>query len=533
MRRAVALVSLAALVVALAATLPAGAAGSSPQSSSSFNAKEYKRTHGYLPLKGVATLKAAKEHSAKMVAEGKVPATPVTKWPASPNARNTPVTGANWQGVASSNLTPPDANGAIGPNSYVETVNVKMGIYNRTGGTIATGNLSNFHSGSPTDPMALWDPHTQRFYFAYLNVNNATMVWGFSKSANPTTVNSTSWCSYQQSFGYPTSSIPDYPKLGQTADFLLIGVNFYPTFSSQSATEADLLWIRKPQGTGTVTTCPAQPGSGKFTDLRNTDNTIAFTPTPAIQTDPSSTGYVMTMSDIECPPICGTGTLLTVFTITSNGGNPPSPVLSAPDSITVGSYQSPADADQPGTSNKLDTLDGRITHAVSGVDPRFGVTAVWVAHTVLAPAGAGIRWYEVDAAGGSILQSAVMANPGIDIFNAGISNDRTCTVSSCAHGSAMVLGGTGSSSSLFATIGMVSKVGAGAVSGVVVIKQSTTFDSNFSCSPCRWGDYGGATPDPAASLAAATGKVWLSQQWTAGGGFASSGDRTQNWEATP
>jgi hypothetical protein len=61
---------------------------------------------------------------------------------------------------------------------------------------------------------------------------------------------------------------------------------------------------------------------------------------------------------------------------------------------------------------------------------------------------------------------------------------------------------------------MVSKVGSGAVSAFVSVKASTTNDKNFSCSPCRWGDYGGATPDPAASLVAATGTVWLTNQWT-------------------
>jgi hypothetical protein len=532
MRRSVALVAVAALATALAASIPAGATGSGSDSSGSFNAKEYKRTHGYLPLKGVKTLEAAKANSQKMVDEGRIAPVPTTKFPAAPNAPSNPVTGASWQGVASSNLTPPDPNGAIGPNSYVETVNVKMGIYSRTGATIATGNLTNLHAGSPTDPMILWDPHTQRFYYNFLNINNARMDWGFSKSADPTTVSSTSWCNYETNFGYPTNSIPDYPKLGQTQDFLLIGINFYPSFTSQSATSSDLLWIRKPQGTGTVTTCPAEPGSGKVVGLLNEDNTIAFTPVPAIQTDPSSTGYVMSVSDIECPPICGTGTLLTMFTVTPIG-NPATPVISAPDSITVGSYQSPADADQRGTGNKLDTLDGRLTHAVSGFDPRFSTTTVWTAHTVLAPAGAGIRWYEVNPTAGTVVQNGVIAAPGIDLFNPGMSNDRTCTVSACAHGSSMVMGLTGSSTSVYATIAMVSKIGAGALSGGVLIKQSTTFDHNFSCSPCRWGDYGGATPDPAASLAAATGTVWLSNQWTVGGGIASSGDRTWNWEATP
>ena len=41
------------------------------------------------------------------------------------------------------------------------------------------------------------------------------------------------------------------------------------------------------------------------------------------------------------------------------------------------------------------------------------------------------------------------------------------------------------------------------------------------------GDYGGATPDPAASLTAAHGEVWLSNQWV------NPTDQTWNWEATP
>ena len=80
---------------------------------------------------------------------------------------------------------------------------------------------------------------------------------------------------------------------------------------------------------------------------------------------------------------------------------------------------------------------------------------------------------------------------------------------------------------------MVSKIGSGAQSAFVLVHASTTFDNNFSCSPCRWGDYGGATPDPATSLSAPSGQVWLTQQFTTGGGRFSSGDQTWNWQATP
>ncbi|HEX9235700.1 MAG TPA: hypothetical protein VF972_05430 [Actinomycetota bacterium] len=532
MNKRVALAVLAVAVVALAAmVVPSGAfaSGGSGSSSGSFNAKEYKKTHGYLPLKGVDTLQQAKAHAAEEAAKGNTPGRSTTL---APSTLRTPTHGASWKGVASSGVSPPDPNGAIGPNSYVEVVNQKMGIYSRTGSLITSATLRTLTGHlQDSDPMVLWDPDTQRFYYNVLNVANATMDFGFSKDSNPNSIPG-SWCRYIASYGYSSSSVPDYPKLGQTKDFVLVGVNFYPSLSSQASTSSDILWLTKPQGSAPISTCPAANtfGIGKITGLLNQDGTQAFTPVPAIQTDPSSTGYIVSMADIECPPNCGTGTKITVFTVTNNSGTP---AISAPDSITVGSYTNPADAKQPGTTNVLDTLDGRLTHAVSGFDPRLNTTTVWTAHTILAGAGAGVRWYEIDPGSGTIAQTGLVSNANNYRFNAGISDDRTCTATQCAHGDSMVLGFTVSSSSINPKVAMVSKIGANAVSGVVTLHQSSTFDNGFTCSPCRWGDYGGATPDPAASLTALHGEVWLTNQFTTGGSSGSSGDATWNWEASP
>ena len=123
-----------------------------------------------------------------------------------------------------------------------------------------------------------------------------------------------------------------------------------------------------------------------------------------------------------------------------------------------------------------------------------------MSHTVLGGAGSQINWYEVNTASGGLAQSGVVSSLSLYLLNTGISNDRTCTDTTCAHGDAMVLGFTTTSKSVFPAIQMVSKIGAGPQSGFVLVKQSAKSDKNFSCSPCRWGDYGGATPDPAASL---------------------------------
>lgn len=437
--------------------------------------------------------------------------------------------GANWQGIAQSNLTPPDPNGAIGPNSYVETVNQKMAIYTRAGTLLSSGNLTVFGSGTLSDPMVLWDPHTQRFYFNVWDINTASMVWGFSKSSSPTTVSTTDWCSYKQTFGYASGNLPDYPKFGQTKDFVLIGVNLYPSSSSTTSTQSDLLWAAKPQGTGTITTCPAAPNRGRIQNLKNADGTQAFTPVPAIQTDPSSTGYVVATADIECTanPCGNTGNYLSLFKVTNNAGTP---AVTLVKTITVTTYMVPPSAAQKGTANKLDTLDGRLTHAVSGIDPRFGTTTIWTVHTIAGGAGSMVKWYEIKA-GGALAQQGRVASSTYSFLNGAISNDRACTATSCAFGDSMVLGYTRTSSTSYPTILMVSKVGATAQGGATLIHASTTFDKNFSCSPCRWGDYGGATPDPAASQTGAHGEVWLTNQFTTGGSAFASGDGSWNWEA--
>jgi hypothetical protein len=516
-------------VVVLGAPAGSTAGRAVPRDPARFYALAFRALHGYLPLKGVATLIRAKAHAAAEVAALHGRAVPD---PSGGRSDLGPIAGASWKGITGS--TPPDANGSVGPNSYLEITNSGLGIYHRDGSQIAVASLFTLVGhGNTGDPMVLWDPDTQRFYFSLIGTGS-TLDWGFSKDANPTKIPG-SFCSYESGFDFPSGSIPDYPKLGQTKGFLMMGLNLYP-LGSQIATEGDVAWVGKPQGSGTITTCPDSSTfkTGIFHDLRNQDGSQAFTPVPAIQTDPSSKGYVMAMSDIECPPTCGTGTLLTSYTLKPKKGDPSTPKLSAPSSMTVGSYQEPADAPQKGTDRLLDTLDGRITHAVSGLDPNVGKVTVWVSHCVLGGAGSEVRWYEVlPGATASIVQSGAATDPNLYVFNGGISNDRTVSASGqAAHGGAMVLGFNTSSATSYVKVQMVSKVGPQAQSGFVLVKKSALpLNPPGTCGPlgCRWGDYSGATPDPAASLAAPTGEVWLTNEFTDG----PSSRPTWNWEATP
>ena len=218
----------------------------------------------------------------------------------------------------------------------------------------------------------------------------------------------------------------------------------------------------------------------------------------------------------------------------TNPSNPSVPQFKIKGSdITVGAFSSPPDAPQSGTSNLLDTLDGRMTHAVSGKDPLHGSkTAVWVAHSVAGGAGAQVNWYEINPLPiktPSLFQSGTVSSPSLYVFNPGISNDRACNGTTCAHGDNMVLSLSTSSSTTFPAIQVVSKVGAGAQSALTMVHASTTFDHDFSCTPtCRWGDYSGGTPDPT-KTGGNEGEVWITNCYTTG----AISPNTWNAEITP
>jgi hypothetical protein len=512
-----------------AALLPSAAA--TPSLTSAERAallKERVLQRGPLP-KDFSIYEAAKAAAAARAGQGALPAT-------TPSAGRDPIVGIEFQGQTDANFTPPDTTGAVGPTRYLELVNSRFGIYDRTGVLLDSGTLNVLAGVSSSrivfDPQALWDPQTQRFYYAAVNSNSSftshQLAFGWSKTSNPTT--DADWCKYSFGFGYTGGDLPDYPKLGDSQDFILIGSNVFDGgFSFQSA---DVAWVRKPAA---GTTCPALSSfaKGKVTDLRDANGSQTFTPIPANQTDTSKTIVIVSNDPYEA-----TRNFLTVFAVTPAGSEAPFAGRGPTGkSVPIASYSMPPPAPQPGTSNTLDTLDARVTQAVSAIDPlHSNKLGLWTQHTVAGGAGSQVRWYEIDALATNpvTLQTGTVTSGSLYAFNGAISPDRANNGATIAFGGSMVLGFNTSSSSQFPAIQMVSKVGAGAQSGFVMVQQSPGSNFDFSCSPCRWGDYAGAVPDPAASQTGSVGAVWLANQWNVAGLGSDAADwRTWIWSATP
>jgi hypothetical protein len=447
-----------------------------------------------------------------------------------------------WTGVRDPNVTPPDTTGAIGTSRYIELINDRYAIYNRSGGTMASGSLRGLAKANTdcvTDPQIIWDPQTKRFYYVVLEfshflgpgpcggANPANRLYvGFSRTSSPSN-GTTSWCKYSYNY-FPEDfdALPDYPKLGDNSAFLLIGSNMFDN-STGGFIGADVAWIKKP---GAGSSCPAKPAANhRSGPLFGSDSQPSFTPVPANQTDTSGTGYVVAASS----PFFGAANFVDTFPISTNFSNPFGP----PVAHNVAAFAFPPNAPQFGTSQLLDTLDARLTQAVSALDPSKNTTAIWTQHTVAGGAGSVVRWYELGAGVNAPLLSGALSDGSLYVFNGAISPDRRVNGSSKLFGDAFIVGFNTSSASDFVRIQMASQWANEPMSNFVEVKPSHAPNEDFSCGapfPCRWGDYSGATPDPASSPFSNHGQVWLSNQWVATGADTDDVDwRTYNWASHP
>src|SRR5205823_5257000 len=129
-----------------------------------------------------------------------------------------------------------------------------------------------------------------------------------------------------------------------------------------------------------------------------------------------------------------------------------------------------------GSLDQLDTLDGRLEHAVSAVDPRVAKTVIWTGHSVNSAGNrTEFRWYELAPALGTaptLVSSGVVKSSSLYVFNGSVAPDRTVTPSGAGHGDAIVIGFTTSSATTFPADQMVSKVGVGPVSPFVLVHNS-------------------------------------------------------------
>ena len=403
---------------------------------------------------------------------------------------------------ADGGLTPPDSTGAIGPNHYVEIVNSAIGVYDRQNlqliskASLTAGGFTTHNAFF--DPQIQWDQQAQRWF--YLGIGpfmpdfNRSLVFGWSKTTDPSDVNNSDgtsgWCQYLM----PSSTSPnqylldDYPKLGHNDTHLIFGSNMFTGTFLLDDLGARVLTVPKPP-LG-QTTCPAPPTVTSFGDpaspLLTADGHWASTPVPANTIDQTANGYVVAADNPAIVNQGGSANQIMAWHVNSAG------TLIQDGNMNVTSFQGPDNVPQPGTSTTLDTMpDGRLTQAVADADPDAGgAKAVWTQHTVAGTGGrADVRWYELLPATTTVRQEGVISSATDYLFNAAISPTKK-------GNEAAIFYNVSSSTQLPQIRGRGRKSGAplGEMGQEITLGTSV---APLECSEgnCRWGDYSGASPD--------------------------------------
>jgi subtilisin-like proprotein convertase family protein len=303
----------------------------------------------------------------------------------------TPTTTFEGMGAGLAGFTvqsaPPDTDGDVGPNHYVQVVNSSVTIFSKTGtkllGPVTTSTFfANFAAGTNCqntndgDGVVRYDRIADRWVIAQFSVNGGNGPF-FQCIAVSTTPDPTgSYARYQFSYG----GFNDYPKMGLWPD------GYYTTFNifngNTFAGAKSCAYDRAKMLVGAAATQECFDtgntiGGLLASDLDGTTLPPAGEPNFQLALDTNRLAFFKMHVDFTTPAnatFTGPTFIATAaFTPLCNGGT----------CVT-----------QPGTAQKLDSLADRLMNRL--VYRNFGDhEALLVSHAVAAGTGGGVRFYEL------------------------------------------------------------------------------------------------------------------------------------------
>ncbi len=391
----------------------------------------------------------------------------------------------NWSGQSSFS-NPPDCNGTAGPDHYMQTINVKYTIYNKTGSLLeGPTNLNVFFSGLPGgssndgDPVVLYDEQAGRWLMAEFSG-----IWGpdymliaISQTDDPTGM----W----DAWSFVMNGFPDYMKLGVWQDGYYMGTNTGSGNDIYAFERSEMLaGGASPQMVQFNN--PNRPNSGFHCVLPlDNDGDIAPLGTP---------GGFITINDNAW----GGSDQLWIFELDLNWTTPSSSTFARVQTLNVepfDSYFGPSweNIAQPGTGQKLDAINQILMHRAQYRN-FSGSEHIVVNHTIDVDNTdhAGIRWYELEHNGTDwdIRQFGTYAPDGDSRWMGSIAMNGNHEIG---------LAYSVSSSSTYPGIRYTGQSASenAAASGVLDIAETTIFSGTSSqTSSERWGDYSNLAIDP-------------------------------------
>ena len=387
------------------------------------------------------------------------------------------------QGTFTVNSAPPDTNGDVGPNHYVQIVNSDFAIFNKSGtvlyGPVPINTLwSGFGGGCQTnndgDPIVVYDSIADRWIISQFSVSTKPYLQCVAVSQTPDPTGTY----FRYSFSYGNTDFPDYPKMGVWPDAYYITFNIFAngaTFSGARACAYD----RAKMLAGQAATQQCFNTSNQFGGLLPSDLDGAQQP-PA-----GSPNYVVGLGSAASQ--------LAYWKFHVNWTTPANSTFTGPSTLATANFTEACSGGtcvpQSGTTQKLDSLADRLMFRLAYRN--FGDHQSLVTnHSVTAGSSTGVRWYELRVSGSalSIFQQGTYAPDSNYRWMGSIAMDQSGD---------MGLGFSLSGSALHPQIHYTGRL-ASSPAGQMDQGEASMIDGAGSQtgSLSRWGDYSNITVDP-------------------------------------
>ncbi|HEY3003946.1 MAG TPA: hypothetical protein VGJ44_16495, partial [Kribbellaceae bacterium] len=271
---------------------------------------------------------------------------------------------------------PPDTNGVIGPNHFVQTVNTSIGIFSKsTGARVSAFTYDAFFANSGTaecdgnnggDPTVSYDYPSGKWVigdFAWINSTKGPFYECIAVSSGSDPVNTT-WTFYSVPAG--DGKFPDYPKFGVGPDALYFTTN---NFRHNSYTGAGVYALqRSTLGSPTLNVQHVTTGSSYFSLLPANSTSATAGTGPEVVASVWSGQISMWKFAVDWANAANS-----TFTNYAN--------------LAV-SYSSVGSIPTPGES--VGSLSPRVMNKA-----QLSGSSLWLTQTVAAGGTSGVRWYEV------------------------------------------------------------------------------------------------------------------------------------------
>ncbi|MFE9438335.1 hypothetical protein ACFYO2_04870 [Streptomyces sp. NPDC006602] len=393
-------------------------------------------------------------------------------------------------------LRPPDTHGAAGLSYYTEVTNgAGIGVFRKSDGVKVLGvsfaSFFNYTTSTIFDPRVVYDRKWNRWVIvaeAFPEPSNPSVQNVFvavSQSSDPTG----GWFRYRLDLPEGTDFF-DYPQVGLDQDAVIITGNVFNA--------AGTAYLR----TRAFGLAKADIYNGRATGFPYFNLGAPGTVAPPIVEDNNSNAFLASAS-------LATPTAVKLWRASGLGRSGAS--IAAPVNVAVPGFAAPPNARQPGSADRLDSLDARFQNASTQIGNQL-----LNIHTIATGSFPTPKWYQINTSTNAVTSSGLVLESGdSDDFNPSVVGSSVGGTSTNPIGrmfftwSATDAVGSNLHQAAVKGSGRLATDPTNTTGGVTLAQASVAYNPSSSTVE-RWGDYSAVTIDPVAVTGCSAGqRAWL------------------------